>query len=128
MTRLPLSVEAKLGLGSEGERHLATRIQQMGLPKPEREYRFDPERRWRFDFAWPEYRLAVEVEGAVWAQGRHTRGSGYVKDTEKYNAAAKVGWMVIRYATEQVMDDSAMLDIKAWFDARAEAQRLNERA
>lgn len=122
MTRLPLSVEAKLNLGSEGERHLATRIQQMGLPKPEREFRFDPERRWRFDFAWPEYRLAVEVEGAVWAQGRHTRGSGYVKDLEKYNSAAKAGWLVLRFTTEQVLDDTAINGLGGWFQGRTQSE------
>jgi very-short-patch-repair endonuclease len=62
-----------------------------------REYRFDIQRRWRFDFAWPSQKLAVEIEGGVWSRGRHTRGAGYVADLEKYNAATLLGWQVLRY-------------------------------
>jgi len=67
-----------------------------GLPKPVAEYRFTMLRRWRFDWAWPQHLIALEVEGAVWVQGRHTRGSGFVKDMCKYNHAAMDGWRVLR--------------------------------
>lgn len=66
------------------------------LPEPEREYRFDPVRRWRFDFAWPDVRVALEVEGGVYSHGRHTRGSGFTRDVEKYNMAVMLGWAVLR--------------------------------
>ena len=67
-----------------------------GLPEAVTEFRFHPVRTWRFDFAFIPQRLAVEVEGAVWVQGRHTRGSGFVKDIEKYNAATSKGWHILR--------------------------------
>ena len=60
------------------------------------EYRFDAKRKWRFDFAWPQCRVALEVEGGVWTGGRHTRGAGFLRDIEKYNAAAVAGWTVLR--------------------------------
>jgi very-short-patch-repair endonuclease len=66
------------------------------------EYRFHPTRKWRFDFAWPENKRAMEVEGGVWTGGRHTRGSGFLKDCEKYNAAASLGWRVFRFTPIQV--------------------------
>lgn len=66
------------------------------------EFKFHPERRWRFDFAWPENKVAMEIEGGVWSRGRHTRGSGFVKDIEKYNAAASLGWRVFRFTPQQV--------------------------
>ena len=69
-----------------------------GLPKPQVEYRFHPTRRWRFDYAWPDLKLAVEYEGGTWSGGRHTRALGYAKDCEKYNEAALLGWKVFRYA------------------------------
>jgi len=66
------------------------------------EYMFHPERRWRFDYAWPENKVAMEVEGGAWVRGRHTRGAGFVKDMEKYNAAASLGWRVFRFTPAQV--------------------------
>ncbi len=72
------------------------------LPVPEREARFHPTRRWRFDFAWPEQKVAVEVEGGVYVQGRHSRGKGYEADIEKYNEAALLGWTVLRCTPRQV--------------------------
>jgi very-short-patch-repair endonuclease len=69
---------------------------EVGLPLCVSEFRFHPERRWRFDFAWPDNRVALEVEGGAWTGGRHTRGSGFVKDMEKYNAATVLGWKILR--------------------------------
>lgn len=66
------------------------------MPLPE--YRFNKGRsQHRFDFAWPELMLAVEMEGGVFSNGGHTRGSGYIKNLLKYNLAAELGWLVLRY-------------------------------
>lgn len=62
-----------------------------------REHKFHPIRKWRFDFAIPQYLIAIECEGGVWSGGRHTRGLGYSKDCEKYNNATLLGWRVLRY-------------------------------
>lgn len=69
------------------------------------EYRFDKMRRWRFDFAWPEYMLACECEGGVFSRGRHTRGKGYEGDLAKYNAATLQGWRVLRYTAGMLKSD-----------------------
>jgi hypothetical protein len=71
-------------------------LRSVGLPAPIREHRFHAIRRWRFDYAWPEQRVALEVEGGVWTGGRHTRGAGFLGDMEKYNAAVVEGWRVVR--------------------------------
>lgn len=76
------------------------------------EYRFAPPRRWRFDFALVEHRIAIEVEGGAFTRGRHTRGVGFVKDMEKYNAAAVAGWWVLRYTPDHAhlaLDDVLLL-------------------
>jgi hypothetical protein len=78
------------------------------VPQPVTEYRFHPTRKWRFDYAWPEKSLALEEEGAIWVQGRHTRGKGYENDIEKYNEAAVLGWTVLRATSKHVADGRAL--------------------
>jgi len=77
-------------------------------PPHRREYQFCDARKWRFDFAWPSLKLAVEIEGAAHAGGRHTTGSGFSADCEKYSAAAILGWSVIRATGEQVKNGQAV--------------------
>lgn len=74
--------------------------------QPVREYLFHPKRKWRFDFAWPAAKLAVEVEGGV--GGRHQRQGGFVGDCVKYAEAAVLGWRVIRVTTAQVTSGQAI--------------------
>lgn len=78
------------------------------LSLPETEYRFDDVNAWRFDFAWPKCKVAVEIEGGVFMRkGGHTSGKGYQKDCKKYNKAIELGWHVLRY-TPQMMDADPM--------------------
>ena len=79
------------------EREFLLRIKAAGLPMPEREWKFHPTRKWRFDFSWPHKKIAAECEGGIYSGGRHTRGSGFIADCQKYNAAALLGWTVLRY-------------------------------
>lgn len=74
----------------------------------EREVRFHPVRRWRFDFAFPDRRLAVEVEGGIYGHGRHQRVGGFTADCEKYNEAALLGWVVLRVTPAQVKAGAAL--------------------
>lgn len=67
-----------------------------GLTTPTPEFKYHEKRRWRIDYAFVEHKIALEVEGGVWSNGRHTRGSGFVKDMEKYNALAVNGWRLLR--------------------------------
>lgn len=83
----------------EGKRcspDMAATFYAAGIQAPEREYRFHDKRRWRFDYAWVQARVALEVEGGVWTGGRHTSGAGFMKDIEKYNRATLLGWRVFR--------------------------------
>lgn len=70
------------------------------------EHRFHPTRRWRLDFAHTGCKVAIELEGGVWSGGRHTRGSGFVGDCEKYNAATLLGWRLFRLATGMVTHEN----------------------
>jgi very-short-patch-repair endonuclease len=66
------------------------------------EFRFHPSRDWRFDFAFPEHKLAVEIDGGQWQThgGRHSRDS----DREKLNQAAVLGWRVMHYSGSMLDD------------------------
>lgn len=80
-----------------------------GLDDYEREHTFALPRRWRFDFAWPEEKVAVEMEGGVWVRGSHQRPVRFVRDCEKYNRAALDGWTVLRYTTESLKQPGCMI-------------------
>ena len=73
--------------------------------------RFDASRRWRFDRAWLNCKLAVEIEGGTWVKGRHSRGAGMRADAEKYNAATLQGWRVLRFTGDMVKDGSAIATV-----------------
>ena len=73
-------------------------------------------RRFRSDFAWPEHRLIVEVEGGTWMQSsRHTSGPGYQADCKKYNLASVLGYAVLRFDSGMVRDGTALATIEDWF-------------
>ena len=82
-----------------------------GLPEPVPEYRFHAARKWRADYAWPLRLVIVEIDGGVWTQGRHTRGAGVIADQRKLNAAALLGYRVLRYTPDRLMECVADLSI-----------------
>lgn len=85
-----------------------------------REYQFDPIRKWRADFAWPELGILVECEGGLseYNRGRHMRTDGYVKDLEKYNVATLAGWMVLRFDYNTIQNGNAVIMIEHAISAR----------
>lgn len=77
-----------------------------------REYRFHVERKWRFDFAELETFVAVEVEGLSKHKSRHTSWTGFRNDCEKYNAAAIMGWCVLRFTDVEIFSGEAISTIE----------------
>ena len=79
------------------------------MPVPQTEYRFHETRKWRIDYAWPDVKLAVEIEGGVYKKGkdgqrggRHNRPQGFINDMEKYNLLQEVDWHLLRYLPNKV--------------------------
>lgn len=73
-----------------------------------REFIFHPTRRWRFDFALLDRKIAIEYEGIFSKKSGHTTLKGYISDSAKYNAATVLGWRVLRYTAKnykQVIED-----------------------
>lgn len=80
----------------------------VNLPNPVTEFRFHPVRKWRFDYAWPMMKFAMEVDGGGWVNGRHSRGSGIEKDCEKFAEAMILGWRVLRVTPAQIRSGQAI--------------------
>lgn len=94
---------------SRAEDAFAAQLPSGAIAQAIREYRFDPGgRRWRFDFAWPGLKVAVEIEGGTFIAGRHTRGAAFEADCEKYAEAMIQGWMVLRVTPRMVNDGRAL--------------------
>lgn len=106
----PMTWSARTATWSKGEETLYWQLKHLGQgsPLPEREFIFAPARKWRFDFAWPDELVAVEVEGLTRDGGRHQRNEGYEADLEKYNAAALEGWLVLRFTSRMVDAGTAL--------------------
>lgn len=113
---------------------LAFQFEQARFPRFVRELMFAKAigRRWRFDFAFLDWKVAVEVEGLVvmrkWIAdlngppivrgdhvvnvksvshelvvlGRHASITGFKDDAEKYAHAAVYHWYVLRFEQSQV--------------------------
>jgi len=89
----------------------------IGFGPHEQEFLFHPVRKWRFDAAWPELKIAAEREGGTWVKtfckcgkpytsfkSRHHSRDGLEEDSEKYNAAAVLGWTVLRFTPGMLKD------------------------
>lgn len=88
---------------SQGELLMEQLLAEAEVPFS-REHKFHPDRKWRFDFVLLPLtrKIAIEIEGGIFNNGRHTRGKGFETDAMKYNAAVMLGWRVLRYSTAQV--------------------------
>ena len=87
---------------------LLTRLERAGLPVGLTQHPVVTGRQFRFDRAWPAQMVAVEVQGAVWANGAHSRGSGVQRDCLKLSMAAAVGWKVLPVTREMIEDGTAL--------------------
>jgi hypothetical protein len=67
------------------------------------EHRFHPERLWRFDYALPDLKIAVEVDGGQFVAygGRHSSDA----DREKHNHACALDWLVYHFSPQQLVTD-----------------------
>lgn len=95
------------------ELELESHLKAYGLEGYERELELVAGRKWRADFAYPAERIAIECEGGTFIGGRHSRGDGFRRDCEKYNAAALAGWRVLRFDKSMIREGVAVQTIAA---------------
>ncbi len=70
------------------------------------EHQFVKTRRFRFDVAVLNYRLAIEYEGlvATGQKGGHQTKAHYTSNCTKYNISALEGWTLLRYTARNYKD------------------------
>ena len=95
-------------MGSALENELDFMIKAENLPVPQREFRFCRDRKFRFDFAWPILRIAVEVQGGLWIIGRHNRPSAMDSEYEKLNLATLYGWRMFLFTPRMIRSGEAI--------------------
>jgi hypothetical protein len=111
---------------SEAQVLLAIHLKELGIT-PTYEHKFC-ERDWRFDVCWPEQRLAWEISGGQYSGGHRTgfwskkeamrrKASGLVDTPQeeeylKLNTALMLGWRVMQFTNQQVLDGRAKQFIK----------------
>lgn len=109
---------------SKSEETFQMQLRAIKAPPWVREWRCVPDRKWRFDFAWPEIKLAVEIEGVIHfgtnADGsrktsRHQNRAGYENDCDKYNRATLEGWRVLRFTQKHIKSGEAMQIMEGLF-------------
>lgn len=61
-----------------------------------------PNRRFRFDYAHPQSRVAIEINGGIWSIGKHSTGKGLMRDYEKLNLAQALGWVVFQLSGDMI--------------------------
>ncbi len=97
-----------VGVDSEPEMRLYTRLEHAGLPVGVGQHRFVPGRQFRFDRCWPDRLVAAEVQGGIWSGGRHARGSGIAAECIKFSIAAALGWRVLPLTDEMIESGQAV--------------------
>ena len=105
-----VQITTTTGRGANLENILAFQIRAAGLPTPKREFRAINGRRFRWDFAWIEHRLLLEVQGGTFSSGKmgHNSGLGLHRDMEKANLATLAGWRVLAVAERHIKTGKAL--------------------
>lgn len=88
---------------SELELIFAKQLTVLAIPAPQREFKFHPNRDWRFDYCWPEKKIAVEVQGMP-----HRIRERFLGDVEKLAMAQIHGWRVLLVAGQDVRSGRAV--------------------
>jgi len=93
---------------------LLLQLRANNIPLPIREHRFHATRKWRFDFAWPDSKIAIEIDGGtrmirvgkngIMVGGRHNSAA----DIEKINTAQSLCWKVYRFTPEMIRKGAAI--------------------
>lgn len=99
------------------EDELGTQLALAGFNAFKREFCAIPGRRFRWDFAWPDDKLLLEVQGGTFSRGKsgHSSGMGINRDCEKANLATLAGWRILTVDAKHVTSGQALRWIQEFF-------------
>ena len=104
---------------SKWEDYFRFHVKLAGIPNPMGQFKFAESigRRWAVDFAWPKQKIVVEIEGGIWRRGggAHSHPMNILRDIEKYNALAMMGYRLFRFSDRELKDGSAIEMMKKVF-------------
>ena len=99
------------------EARLLRDIKAVGLPIPEMQYKWHPDRLFMADYAYPHIKLLIECDGGQWQRNTgHNSGTGKDRDCEKDIEAIFHGWKIFRFPTSMIMDGRAIAYLEKFFD------------
>ena len=109
-----------------GVQHIELVLRSMGVPFVN-EYHFMGDRKFRFDIAIPERKIAIEYEGmqvktkkynpitkryeTKTSKSGHQTNAGFTGDCEKYNNAVCMGWKLLRFTAWNYEDATKFLSV-----------------
>jgi len=102
---------------SELELYFALQVEAIGLPEPEREYLVPGVPRFRYDFAWIEQKLLVEINGGTWGHMGHSTGKGIARDYRKNRLPQALGWRCYSFTGDEVRSGEAVEVIRQALEA-----------
>ena len=70
-------------------------FKSQGLPEPQFELQYIPNRKFRLDIGWEKLKVGIEIQGGVWLKAAHSTGTGIKRDMEKRNLGILAGWRVL---------------------------------
>jgi very-short-patch-repair endonuclease len=117
---------------NKAQRNLAFKVllQELGTDHDVKtEHCFHETRKWRFDVALVDVKVALEIDGGGWGwgkghkkQGCHARAKQRLSDCEKDFYAMVLGWLVVRVDWEQVRDGIALYRVLSLAEMREETK------
>ena len=99
---------------SAAELHLARLLRSAKITGWKRQHKYVPGRKFQADFAFPEQKLIVEVDGGIYNRRAHGSIGGIIADMKRTNLAAISGWRVMRFRPDELQKepDSVIEQIK----------------
>lgn len=83
------------------------------------EFYFTTQRMYRIDYCWPEYKVALEVNGGIHMQrGGHNTAAGLQRDYEKNNLLQSLGWKTIAVTPDQMFSNETIKLIKSMIEGQ----------